>query len=111
MACAATTPRELPCDTIPSRRSGMPAQPRLDVKASASIAKTAERPAVMSPGRALWRQLIPGRHASCYEGWSALRTPCALFSQSGISICCGHFSRHSPHSTHWSARVFSSSQL
>ena len=44
-------------------------------------------------------------------GSAGLSDLCAWASHSGISICCGHFSRHSPHSTHLSARVFSSSQL
>ena len=42
------------------------------------------------------------------EGQSSLQsTPCALANQSGISISCGHFSRHSPHSVHQLARASS----
>jgi hypothetical protein len=35
---------------------------------------------------------------------------CTTFIHSGTSIACGHFSRHSPHSMHASARAFSSVQ-
>jgi hypothetical protein len=47
---------------------------------------------------------------ACCARYSSPSSSCALASHSGISICCGHFSRHSSHSTHRSALSSSLSQ-